>query len=103
MKRILITLTVVLAALTLAILFGSPKAQTFNASTAIAAPSPAPMAVPVPKRCPNIHGAIDALRSAEQELRDAGHDFCGHKVAAMGTIHRAIEDLRAAENCDRCR
>jgi hypothetical protein len=61
------------------------------------------MAVPMPHRCPNIHGAIEGLRSAEQELRDAGHDFCGHKRAAMETIHRAIEDLRAAEECDRCR
>jgi hypothetical protein len=61
------------------------------------------VAVPVPNRCPNIHGAVESLRSAEQELRDAGHDFCGHKRAAMETIHRAIEDLRAAENCDRCR
>jgi hypothetical protein len=61
------------------------------------------MAVPMPNRCPNIHGAIEGLRSAEQELRDAAHDFCGHKHAAMETIHRAIEELRAAENCARCR
>ncbi len=103
MKRTIITLTVVLAAFTLAILFGTPKAQTFNSSAAIAAPAPVPMAVPVPNRCPNIHGAIDSLRSSEQELRDAGHDFCGHKVAAMRAVHEAIEQLRQAEGCDRCR
>ena len=103
MKRTIITLTVVLAALVLAILLGTPKAQTFNSSAAIAAPAPAPMAVPVPNRCPNIHGAIEGLRSAEQELRDAGHDFCGHKVAAMRAVHEAIEQLRLAEGCDRCR
>ena len=103
MKRTIITLTVVLAALVLAILLGSPKAQTFNSSAAIAAPAPAAMAVPVPNRCPNIHGAIEGLRSAEQELRDAGHNFCGHKVAAMRAVREAIEQLRLAEECDKCR
>ena len=71
MKRTIITLTVVLAALVLAILLGTPKAQNFNASAAIAAPAPAPMAVPMPDRCPNIHEAISALQSAEGTLRDA--------------------------------
>jgi hypothetical protein len=104
MKRTIITLTVVLAAFVLGILLGTHRAQTFNSSVAIAAPAPAPAAVPAPpRRCPNIHGAQDALRSAEQELRDAGHDFCGHKGAAMEIIHRAIEQLRLAEDCDRCR
>jgi len=103
MKRTIITLTVVLAALVLAILLGTPKAQTFNSSAAIAAPAPAAMAVPVPNRCPNIHGAIEGLRSAEQELRDAGHNFCGHKVAAMRAVREAIEQLRLAEECDKCR
>ncbi|MGA2983239.1 MAG: hypothetical protein ABSG32_05460 [Terriglobia bacterium] len=103
MKRTIITLTVVLAALVLAILLGTPKAQTFNSSAAIAAPAPVPMAVPVPNHCPNIHSALEGLRSSEQELRDAGHDFCGHKREAMEAVHRAIEQLRAAEGCDRCR
>jgi hypothetical protein len=84
-------------------LLGTPKAQNFNSSAAIAAPAPAALAVPMPARCPNIHGAIDGLRSAEQELRDAGHDFCGHKVEAMRKVHDAIEQLRMAEGCDRCR
>ena len=60
MKRTIITLNVVFAALVLAILLGTPKAQTFNSSAAIAAPAPVPMAVPVPARCPNIHGAIES-------------------------------------------
>ena len=47
MKRTIITLTVVIAALVLAIVLGSPKAQTFNSSAAIAAPAPAPVAVPI--------------------------------------------------------
>ncbi len=103
MKRTIITLNIVFAALVLAIQLGNQKAQNFNSSAAIAAPAPIPMAVPIPARCPNIHGAIDGLRSSEQELRDAGHDFCGHKAAAMRAVHEAIEQLRQAENCDRCR
>ena len=103
MKRTIITLTVVIAALVLAVLFGTPKAQTFNSSAAIAAPAPVPMAVPIPDRCPNIHEAIRALESAERDMREARHDFCGKKREAMRTVHEAIEQLRGAENCDRCR
>ncbi|HMD85555.1 MAG TPA: hypothetical protein VKO18_12750 [Terriglobia bacterium] len=102
MKRTIITLTVVLAALVLAILLGTPKAQTFNSSAAIAAPAPAPMAEPMPNRCPNIHEAIHALEIAERDLREARHDFCGHRHEAMEITHHAIEQLRMAENCDRC-
>jgi len=103
MKRTIITLTVVLAALLMAILLGTPKSQSFNSSSAIAAPAPAPMAVPMPNRCPHIHDAAGALQSAEEELRTGAHDFCGHKVAAMRAVHEALEQLRAAEGCDRCR
>jgi len=103
MKRTIITLNVVFAALVLAILLGMPKAQTYNSSAAIAAPAPVPMAVPVPERCPSVHEAIRALVAAERDLREARHDFCGQKQEAMEATHRAIEHLRAAENCDRCR
>jgi hypothetical protein len=103
MKRTLIILNIVFAALVLAIQLGNQKAQNFNSSAAVAAPAPAAMAVPMPARCPSIHAAIEGLRSSEQELRDAGHDFCGHKVEAMRRVHAAIEELRMAEGCDRCR
>lgn len=103
MKRTIITLNVVLGALMLAIQLGTPKAQNFNSSAGIAAPAPVPMAVPMPNRCPNIHGAVDALQSAEHELNDAGHDFCGKKVDAMRSVHNALGYLREAENCDKCR
>ena len=103
MKRTLITLNVVFAALVLAILLGMLKAQTYNSSAAIAAPAPVPMAVPMPNRCPNIHGAIEGLQSAQQELKDGAHDFCGHKVEAMRAVHEAMEQLRQAEGCAKCR
>jgi hypothetical protein len=103
MKRTIITLTLVVAAFVLAILLGSPKAHTFSSATAIAAPAPAPFAEPLPARCPRIHEARARLEEAEQELREGAHDFCGHKVDAMRAVHAAIEQLRMAENCDRCR
>jgi len=103
MKRTIITLTVVLAALVLAILLSTPKAQNFNSSTAIAAPAPTAMAEPMPANCPNIHEAIRALEVADRDLREACHNFCGHKEEAMRRVHAAIEELRAAEGCDRCR
>ena len=103
MKQTMITMTAVLAVLGLAILLGTPKSQTFNSSTAIAAPAPVPNAVPMPHACPNIHGAIESLRGAEHDLHEAAHDFCGHRAEAMRTVHEAIEQLRAAENCQKCR
>ncbi len=103
MKRTVITLTIVNVALVLAVLFGAPKAQNFNSSTAIAAPVPAPLAVPVPARCPHIHDAVGALQSAQEELRTGAHDFCGHKQSAMEAVHHALEELRQAEGCAKCR
>jgi hypothetical protein len=100
MKRTIITLNIVFAALVLAIQL-TPKVQSYNSATAIAAP--APVAPAVAPHCPNIHGAIESLRSADQELREGAHDFCGHKEAAMRTVHEAIEQLRAAEGCAKCR
>jgi hypothetical protein len=103
MKRTIITLNIVFAALVMAIQLGNQKAQTFNSSTAIAAPARTAMAEPMPNRCPNIHAAMEGLRTAEQELRDAGHDFCGHKRDAIEQMHRAFDQLKMAEGCDRCR
>jgi len=61
------------------------------------------MAVPVPAHCPNIHEAVEALQNAEGTLREARHDFCGHKVAAMEAVRNALRQLREAENCAQCR
>src|SRR5579864_4353923 len=103
MKRTVITMTAVLAVLILAILFGAPKAQSFNSAAAIAAPVPAALAVPMPeRRCPTVDDAIHSLEVAERDMRDARHDFCGHKREALEATHRAIEQLRLAETCARC-
>ena len=103
MKRTIITLTVVLAALVLAILLGTPKAQYFNSSAAIAAPAPAPMAVPMPNRCPNIHEAIRALRSAERDCARPATIFAAVNARPCGQCMRQSSSCGCAENCDRCR
>lgn len=100
MKRTIVTVVATLAFAAMAMHALGLKVQPANDSVAIAAPAPA---VPMPHGCPNIHGAQEGLRSAEQELHDAAHDFCGHKAAAMEAVHHAIEQLRMAENCQKCR
>lgn len=45
------------------------------------------------RRYPKIHGALEALRSAREELKNAGEDFHGHKDAAMRAVDEAIHQL----------
>jgi len=42
---------------------------------------------------PRIHHALEALHAAEDELRDAPHDFHGHKADALAAVHHAIDEL----------
>jgi hypothetical protein len=44
-------------------------------------------------RNPRIHHALEALRDAEEELREAPHDYHGHKQDAIDAIHGAIREL----------
>ena len=50
---------------------------------------------------PAIHAAINALEKAKFDLQHAAHDFGGHRVEAIGSIDRAIEQLRLALKFDR--
>jgi hypothetical protein len=52
------------------------------------------------ERHPNIRRAINALRTARNDLEHAGHDFGGHRVEAMQSIDRAIEQLEVALRFD---
>jgi hypothetical protein len=73
-------------------------------SSAALMAEPKPPAQPQPmNHCPRIHEAQETLRHAREELDHAGHDFCGHKEDAIHAIDHALEELRKAENCDRCR
>ncbi len=45
---------------------------------------------------PKIHQAMDALRDARAELKDAAHDFGGHRVKAIKLIDDTLEELKEA-------
>lgn len=53
------------------------------------------------ERHPRIHAAVEALRDAQEYMRTAAHDFCGHKAAAMRATEGALTQLRLAQECDR--
>ena len=105
MKRTILSVVILLAIFGLGMLVGGLKSQSVATTFAVAAPAPTAVAVPIPQehRCPSIHEAIHALEAAERDMGEARHDFCGHKREAMEITHHAIERLREAENCDRCR
>lgn len=65
--------------------------------------APTIIASPPPERCPNIDKAIRALEVAEHDMQVANHDFCGHKAEAMEATRHALEQLRKAKECDKCR
>jgi len=53
------------------------------------------------ERHPRIRAAMESLRDAEEYMRRADHDFCGHKVEAMRATGVAMRQLRLAQECDR--
>jgi hypothetical protein len=53
------------------------------------------------ERHPNIDRAISALGSAETDLQNAAHDYCGHRVEALESTRSALNQLRLAIQCDR--
>ena len=53
------------------------------------------------ERHPRIRAALSAMRDAQEYMRTADHDFCGHKVAAMRANEAATRQLEMALACDR--
>ena len=67
-----------------------------------ASAEPAPSAEPaVGEPHPNIYRAINALGAAEGDLQNAAHDYCGHRVAALGAVQTALAQLKLAIQCDK--
>jgi hypothetical protein len=52
------------------------------------------------ERHPNINRAISALGAAENDLQNAAHDYCGHRVQALDATRSALNQLRLAIECD---
>ena len=53
------------------------------------------------ERHPNIYRAINALGAAEGDLQNAAHDYCGHRVEALGAVQNALSQLKLAIQCDK--
>jgi hypothetical protein len=46
-----------------------------------------------PEKHPHIHAAIRELKEARKDLKEADHDFGGHRVQAIEDIDKAIVQL----------
>lgn len=53
------------------------------------------------ERHPEIYKAINALEKAREDLRDAAHDYCGHRAEALEATDNALRQLRLALDSDR--
>src|SRR5258708_36495240 len=60
-----------------------------------------PMAAGAGEPHPNIYRAVNALGVAEGDLQNAAHDYCGHLVEALEATRAALNQLKAAIQCDK--
>lgn len=63
--------------------------------------NPAPVPAPQPRMHERIRAAMNAMQDAQEYMRTAAHDFCGHKVEAMRANEAAMRQLRLAMECER--
>ena len=50
---------------------------------------------------PHMKSALDALKIAERELREAGHDKGGHRSKALRSVRNAIAQVERSIEYDR--
>ena len=53
------------------------------------------------ERHPHIRAAIHELREAREELKEAAHDFGGHRKEALEAVDAAIKQLELALKFDK--
>jgi hypothetical protein len=53
-------------------------------------------AVPPEGEHPEMQAALQSLQDARKHLEKAGHDFGGHRQAALNHVDAAIEEMHAA-------
>jgi hypothetical protein len=75
-------------------------ALTFPAA-APAAPSNAPSRAAAPEPHPEIRAAIASLRKAQAHLKEAAHDFGGHREDALKATDEAIHQLQICLQYDK--
>ena len=78
-------------------------AAIYTNTTALAQSTPPPPATQTPahERHPAIRNAIRALEKAKVDLKNADHDFGGHREAALKECDAAIEQLKLALQYDK--
>ena len=67
----------------------------------VSVPRSANTAPPPEEHHPHIRAAERELHEAQEELRTASHDFCGHRKEALEAVDRAIRQLHRALECAR--
>jgi hypothetical protein len=72
-----------------------------NTAFAQSTPPPAAGQAPAHERHPAIRNAIRALEKAKVDLKNADHDFGGHREAALKECDAAIEQLKLALQYDK--
>lgn len=68
---------------------------------ALANPAIAPARPATPEPHPEIRAAISSLRHAKEHLEKAAHDFGGHRVEALESVNKAIEQLEVCLKYDK--
>jgi hypothetical protein len=53
------------------------------------------------KHHPHIHRALEELRESRHELKEANHDFGGHRKEALEAVDVAIKQLELALKFDK--
>lgn len=79
-------------------------ALTFPISAPAAPPAAKPQPTPAAaaaERHHHIHDAIEALRSARNDLSQASHDFGGHRADAVRSIDDSIHQLEICLQYDK--
>jgi hypothetical protein len=61
-------------------------------------PKPAPAATPAPEPHPEIREALASLRRAPMHMREAAHDFGGHRVDALRATDETTDNWKYASN-----
>lgn len=87
--------------------FFAALALIFGLTFATGAPAAPPAAKAAtaqpaaPERHPEIHAALESLENARRHLREAKHDFGGHREEALRATDEAIRQLKVCMEYDK--
>jgi len=98
MKKMMSWVGVSILVLGLALLMVTPASTRTPANTPAVT---AAAATPAPEPHPEIRRALEALRAARAHIKDAAHDFGGHRAEALEKVDQAIHQLEVCMQFDR--